>query len=223
MAQDEEQKEPTAREAPGGFIATTLLAVFLVWLLVFTFGVMDLKRASDLGSAFQALGTLVTVGALLAGLETIRLQREDLRLQREELKLQRQEMKDSRAELARTAQAQEDLAKAQRDATAVQRELVTAQEHANVRALAAEHAQRVATIAALESASMQALAELQDTSRHAATLARQAKIDAHNLHGAMKARLAIEETLAARLGRRLSDIDRDYIPTDWREEDHDAS
>jgi hypothetical protein len=146
------------RALANGALATLVVMVFGAWFyrwLLFSPGPVQTKF-SALGDAVGPFGTLATVGALLAALWSVRLQRQ-------ELALTRQEMKDSTAQLAKAADAQQELAtataaaveqakrtaQAQEELSRAQREHTVTLHVANViaeRMQAAQHAGRVASL-----------------------------------------------------------------------------
>lgn len=130
--------------AVAGFAAT------IGWYLVLrdTFGKefhLALSDHAAIGNAVAPVGTLLSLGALLAALYAVELQRRDLQLQREEMRAQREVMKEQHAQFERTAAAQEKLANAQETAA-------RAQINANREAAALRLAQHTNTISILLSA-----------------------------------------------------------------------
>ncbi len=218
-----EKRNEGWRRWRGRVIAAAVVGA-ITWLWLFFGGghPPDLHRAAEMGNAFGPIATFATAAALFVGFDSLRLQREALSGQQEEIT-------QTLRELARTADAQEKLAKAQRDSTVAQasankiasealeaqRELAKVQTEANHRTLALEHSQRIATIAALEAARVQAQIDLQDTARHGPREVERARTSIVQLDGVLASRIAIEETTEAAVRKKLVEHDDAYIQRSW--------
>jgi hypothetical protein len=148
-------KEPEKlfmRRAALALVGVTCLgALFYLWLLFTRW--QQASQWGDFGSAVGPFVALLNVGALLAALYSIALQREELRETRAEMVAQREEFK-------RSAEAQEALAKSQAAAAEAQILANKIALNAAPRLLAAEHAQRTSNVASLLAAEANMLTSL---------------------------------------------------------------